>query len=554
MLSAPARRLARRAPALVGSLVLAAGLLAAGPTAHAADDPEALRMRAQALVREGRCEEALSLLARTGETERSARGERLRGQCLIELERYAEAVQALERARELDPALAEVDLDLAVARFHQGDLQGARAALADVEPALHDRPEYQLYRGLLLLQDAESREAATALERARETGPASADPVASYYAGLAWAGADEHERAEEALRRVQQLAPGSPWAEEAERALTEARGGEAGDWWLRGRLGFEYDDNVVLLGDGIPLPDEIASDGDVRGVWRLDGGYELLRTRDWSAGVLASYYGSLHQDLEDFNLQQPTLGFWLDRRLGEATTARLRFDAGYSWFGGDPFLFSMNLQPALHHEWSERHRSRVFANLYRSNYLFSPGPDVPDALAGGACPGGVTVCSPPGVDESEERNRDGEGFEVGFDHSVGVPAIRTELRGGYSYHYFDARGLEYSYQGHELRIGTETALPLDFTLRGYFSYLYKPFRNASTFPDPDDVTAGSAYTLEGGDRREDRYRWEVELERPLTEHLTGLLRYTYSQNNSNVDVFDYEREIAGAYVTFRFGS
>jgi tetratricopeptide (TPR) repeat protein len=511
-------------------------------------------VRASALAREGRCEEALVALAAA---EPSARVAFLRGKCLLDLRRHPDAVTALEEARRLDPRLEDVDLYLGMARFHQGDLAGAREALDAAEAGSADRAEYHLYRGLLLLQEAQSRDAADAFERARALDARVVDPAASYYAGLAWAASEEERRAEEALRRAKEMAPGSPWEVEADRALSRLGDGGAPSRWGWLKAGFEYDDNVVLRGEGVTLPAEISGTHDVRGVWQGHAGIELLRSADWSAGVTATYYGSAHFDLDTFDEHYPILGLWLDRRLAESTVLRLRYDAGYAWVDYDPFLFSHAASATLFQEWGRGvGRSRAFARYYRDNYLFSEDDDVPDGPGRtfARCLGrSDLVCSPPGVDESSARNRDGDGFLLGVEHDLPLAGLDTELTFGYRYDHFGARGKEYSYRGHEWRVETLSLLPWDLQLRSLVSYTYKPYRNRSSFPDPGALFLNREYFLQNERRHDDVWVFQVELEKFWTDRFSTSVAYTYVKNHSNVAVFDYDREITGIYVTWRFG-
>jgi tetratricopeptide (TPR) repeat protein len=533
------------------ALAPVAGALLFMAPAQAADQPEVLQLRASALAQEGRCTEALELLSRAGEGARTAL---LRGQCEIQLRRYVDAVASLESAKSLDPALRDVDLYLGIARFHQGDLQGAEEALEVARATSQDRAEFHLYDGLILLQAAESRAAAMALDRARELAPEAVEPTASYYAGLAWASADERSRAEASLERVEQLAPGSVWATEAEKARQRLQEEGPGNWWASVRLGVEYDDNVVLAGRGVQLPREISGTHDVRATWQLFGGYEFLRTQNWAAGVVGTYYGSAHGDLSRFNVEYPALGFYLDRRFSEATTARLRCDAGYAWVDG-PFVFTQALTPTLYHEWGPSGRSQIFGRFYRYNYLYGDSPDTPDGrgIPGTRCLNARhVVCGPAGMVESQYRNRDGQGITAGASHTVPLGALNTELTGGYNYHRFSTRGGEWSYDAHEIRMETRTQLPLDFALRTLVSYAYRSFRNRSSYPDPRDLVFNTQYPLQNEVRRDDLHRYEIELEKGLLENLSTSVKYTYYKEHSNVAVFDYDREILGWYVTYRF--
>ena len=534
------------------SLLLAAVLALAGPISASAEGEASLGVRAAAMARAGRCPDALALLDTA--TSESASRSLLRGKCQLELRRYPQAVASFEKAKQLDPTRTDVDLPLAMARFHQGDLVGARSALDAAAPNSQDDARFHLYRGLLLLQGADSASAVGALQRARDLNPLAVEPSASYYEGLALAGADQSSEAEEALQRVVELAPGTVWASEAEKAQDRLRG-EAKAWWAWIKAGFEYDDNVVLRGTGVTLPQDISGEQDFRGVWTAHGGYEFLRTRDWSAGATFTYYGSAHFDLSEFDQHYPVLGFWIDRRLAQATTLRLRFDTGYAWVDGKPFLWNNALVGTVFHDWGREGSSKAFVGYYRSNYLFSRVGDVPDGRGRpfSPCPDSSDiVCGPPGIDEDRERNRDGDGIVLGIDHLFRVSGLKTEFTGGYLFDGFDARGSEWSYAAHEFWLETRSFLPWRVELRSRIGYVYKPFDNSSTFPDPRGLFFNREYFLQGQSRTDDIWYFRVELEKFLTDNLSASVRYGYLSNDSNVAVFDYDRQMIGAYVTYRF--
>lgn len=514
-------------------LVLAALLLAAvGSLPAAAADRDAVAFaRATSLARAGRCPEALAALAELRAP--SAGSAHLRGQCQLSAKDYPAALASLEEAKRLDPQTPGVELHLAVARFHMGDYPGAREALDAAAPAAASDPQLHLYRGLLLLQEARSAEAARELARARSLG-SQVEPSASYYEGLAWAGAAEREKANEALDRVIRSAPGTPWATEAERAKSDLAGlaGDRGRVWGFARAGFEYDDNVVLRGDDV-FP-TAGGQHDVRAVWMLYGGRQLVGGRNWAAGVQGTYYGSAHFDLSEFNQHYPVVGLWLDRRIAEATTARVSYDVGYAWLAYDPFLFTQELRPSVYHDFGRAGRSEFFASFYKYNYLY-PVPSTP--------PGPVPT------DEEGARNRDGFGLAAGVEHTVALGVLDTELNGGIEYLRYSARGSEYTYQGVGTWIGSETPLPFDSVLRTQIGYAYLPFRHASTYPE----TVSPALTYQDDERSDDRWRYHVELEKYLTDTLSASLRWSWLNNSSNVRVFDYDREITGVYLTYRLG-
>ncbi|MCP5068254.1 MAG: hypothetical protein GY946_16960, partial [bacterium] len=276
--------------------------------------------RATALERSGRCSEALDLLAGVGEPTAAQRF--LRGRCHVQLSQYPAAESELQMAREADPGLAHVDLYYGMAAFHLGDIPAADAAIAKARTGSADRAELHLYDGLLALQRQENANAAASLDRARAMS-STVEPTASYYAGLAFAGADDAQRAVEALDRVIAMEPpGSVWADEARKAKERLEATESGAWWAWAKAGIEYDDNVVLRSQGTLLPDGISGSHDMRYVWMMHAGYELLREQEGAGGGARTYYGAALNGLDEFNQHNPVLSLWADRRLADPTTLR----------------------------------------------------------------------------------------------------------------------------------------------------------------------------------------------------------------------------------------
>ncbi len=507
-------------------VALAAALAMGVPATAAAEEQDVAVLRAGALARGGRCDEALALLAQSGAA--SARAVLLRGQCHVEGKRWVEAVAALDEALRLDPKLDEAKLPLVMARYHVGDLAGARQALDSLPANATQQPEYHLYRGLLLLEAAQSAEAGAAFDRARELAPTEVEPIAAYYSGVAWLSAKDRARADAAFDRVIALAPGSVWAQEAERARKGGAGaaGPLARWaWVR--AGAEWDSNVVLRGDDVSLPSEIGDESDGRAVWVLHGGAELFRRGSWSGGINGTYYGSAHFDLTDFDENHPTAGLWLDHRFDEATVLRVRYDAGHAWIDGDEFLFDQELAPTLYHDWGRAGQTQLGARFSKLSFLY---PVTAPALGGFA---------------SDYRNRDGWGWGVNAQHGIAVGGPETELFVGAGYFDYDARGGEYSYAGPNVWVGVETLLPAAFQLRATGGFAYLSFDNPSSFPDP---TTG---LLDPAHRRDHTWHARIELERELGAGFSALARYSYQDRDTHTDVFDYDRHIVGLYVTYQ---
>jgi tetratricopeptide (TPR) repeat protein len=510
------RGVARRGAALCG--VFAAVSIAGA--ARAADEAAVLQARAARLASEGRCAEALPIVreARTL-APGAADSALLEGKCLFQAGSYSEAVPPLTDAASLDPDSGEAALLLGMARYHAGDLAGASAALERAERQLPDRPEVPLYRGLLLLE-GDPAAAAGRFESAAARGGA-LEPAATYYAGVARSGAGQREEADRLLRRVQELAPGSVWAQRADEALRTPAAVYRLRRWLALYLGIDYDSNVVLRGAGISLPADISNESDGLVWWGAEAGHELFRREGWGGGVLGNYYGNVHFDLNDFDQHNLYAGFWVDRTLGEDTLLRVQPEFGQSFYDYDGYLRFYGVLIELLRDWGGPGRGDFYARYDYNDYLY----DIP---------------GPPALQST--RDRDGHSVRAGYDHYYAIDQD-TAVRGGPFFLYYAAQGDEYDAWGVGGWAGIERKLPWELTLDVLGSVAYVPYAHPSTFQVPPT-----------NDDREDVISLvQVALSRPIFDHTTLTVRYRYQDNHSNTDVFDYDRHVVGAYVTVAFG-
>ena len=115
------------------------------------------------------------------------------------------------------------------------------------------------------------------------------------------------------------------------------------------------------------------------------------------------------------------------------------------------------------------------------------------------------------------------------------------MRAGYVYQQYWSDGTDWDYQGHEFRLGYDATLPGQVGLNLLASYRYLPFDNISSFID---------FSVDPFEpRQDDAFRLSAVFERPINRYLSGSVRYTYTLNDSNVHVFNYDRHVVGGYLT-----
>ncbi len=497
-----------------------------------ADRGRVLADRARTLAEDGRCDEASGdLAAARADSPDDASVALLQGQCLIATGDFVGASQVLAEAKQLDPQLPDVDLYHGVALYHMGDYANAwaslQAAKGNVTPV--GMPDYELYTGLLQLERGEFREGALALERARAIDPDQVDPVASFYAGVAWQSLGEHQLARDNLRRTIDIdGKDGLWGKRAAELL---RGESIGDRAFFGAsLGIEYDSNVTLRSQAVVLPDAISDESDGRIVWSAYGGAELFRSNGWSGGIAASYSGNAHFHLEQFNTHYPVGTVWLDRDLTTYSFLRARYDIGYAWLDFDPYVLTQTGALEWHRNWGKWGNTEVAALWEWYEFLFN-----------------VDLLSPDPV-QARERDRSGTGVGGALRHRIDLPGLRNdvirrfELNGSYTYRRYWAKGEDWDYNLHELRLGFDSLWPWKIEFDVWGSAGFNPFDNVSTYSP-----AGF------GDRRKDFIgQVHSEIERPIYDWLSVSGRYWYIRNESNVEVFDYSRHVVGAFVNVDF--
>lgn len=555
----------RKYSAIIGSAFIVALGLASVPALAGAATVEEAVSAARRDVEQGRCEQAYRRLSAFEGLESRAR--LLAGQCRIRAGLYPEALGDLDRARGSrdlsSEQVGDVELYRGVALYHLERYTEAAAALDSADGLTRDDAQLALYRGLIALRDGDNDRAAPNLESAARLSPSLTEPVASYYAGLAWQGASERAKAREAFQRVIAIDGDGPWAQEAKKLLETT---ELFPYYARGSVGIEYDDNVILRG-GVTQNTrsqlDQSGEKDFRGVWRIDGGLQLFSVEDWSGGVTASYSGDAHFDLSQLNTHYPTIGGYLSRRLGPQTVARARYQFGHAWLNEDPFLQSHVGELLLAHNWTRAGTTTLVGEVLWNDVRFKDF-NVPDGQPGGSAGDACvpaspnSACGPNGLDEARERDRDGLGLGGAIDHRYLLPIPggldelleSVEVGGGYRFRWYDAQGDEWTHFAHIFSVGLEIELPLDFRFRSGASYELRQFDNPSTYPDRE--TVNQLYVLDGEDREEHEINFAAEVEKDLTDHISVSARYAYQENESNRRVFDFTRHIVGGYLNFRF--
>src|SRR5262249_55103191 len=249
---------------------------------------------------------------------------------------------------------------------------GARQALEEARPSSSGDARFELYDGLVLLQEGKRDEGIAALERARKADPTLVEPTASYFEGLALEHEGQRSQARDAMDRGVTNDPTGRWGAAARtrldqwsRSRTHPR-----DYWASITVGAESDSNVVLRGNGVELPQEINDEADMRAIWQANAGWQFLNTRDWGAGAMLTYTGTAEHSLPEFSYDYPIVSAWVDRRITERLSAQLQGDYAYGWVDGQSWVSEVAATPSLLYAEARDTYTRLFGRFQFSNYYF----------------------------------------------------------------------------------------------------------------------------------------------------------------------------------------
>ena len=419
----------------------------------------------------------------------------------------ARARELIERGLAIDPDDADLRTDLGVLQLEAGLTGEARESFDKVLAARPDDARAQLFAGIAAYRAGAYAEATPHLERAVALDPTLA-MQARYYAGLSEAFLGNLPVAEGAFDEVATQSPQHPLAQSAQRLRDQIRQPEpVRPWTLQVSAGGEYDSNPLLAGETVPRDD------DYRGVWRARGTYRVFEYEGFTLSAGAEGYWSIHHDEDEVDLQS-YLGFTNASYALGPVLFGLNYEFGYTFIDfDDKFRMANRVTPSLSIRESDIGLTQLYYQYQKLDFFNNPQTG---ALA-----------------------LDGHEQFVGVSQYFFLPAPVSYLRVGALGDFQNTRGTEFQYQGYELFAGSSIALPFDTQFDVLYRFADRYFDYNSFFPPNQNQHAKI-------------HKVTLELIKAVTKHIDVGLAGSLGFRKSNIPVFDYNRYIAGGYVTYRF--
>ena len=403
----------------------------------------------------------------------------------------------------------EQQMTKGVVEIEGGNFPKAAALFRDALKEKPEDPAATLYLGIALSR-AGDKEAEASLNRALALTPE--DPRTNLELGIHYFRLDQRDESTEYFEKTIRLAPGTELAEKATEYMKARREKKAAKRWSLGvTAGGQYDTNVVLTPDGVPLPKDVSQKSDWRGIALVRGRYAVPGERT-EGSIGYSFYQSFHSRLSDFDLTQHLLDLSGEIRITPSIQLKGVYLFEYIALGGDRYEYAHSVGPTL-----TIHEAKGFSTVleYRFKKLYYNDTDrFPD-----------------------NTDRDGSNHSGGITQNLRL-TDRLLLNAGYYHDVDSARRDFWDANGDKGFAGARVNLPYRIVIGAYAEYYRKNYGGI----DPS-----------AGVKRKDTTRtYSASAGISITDWFSIMLGQSYIENSSTVPDLAYKRGISSLFLNARF--
>lgn len=388
-------------------------------------------------------------------------------------------------------------------------------AIEEFRAAIREKPDDEratLYLGITLSR-SKDKEAETTLKKALSINPG--EPRTNLELGIYYFNKSIFEEAKDYFENTIKLAPNTGFSLKAEEYLKAIRSRAAmpGPWAMNISAGIQYDSNVVLESENGTLPQGISRKSDWSGIIYLKGQHNFLRSDNLNGSVSYSLYQSLHARLTDFDITQHLIELKASSVVLPEVSLAARYSFEYLFLGGDDYDFSHTLAPSLIIS-EGKGFSTAIEYQYRKKHFINT-----DIF-------------------TDNSDRTGSNNLIGITQHIPVSTSIT-ARIGYSLDEDSTRKDYWDYKGDKGFLGIKFNMPCRISLDFYGEYYSKNYE-------------GINYLISSIKREDIIHTYSASLTKALTDRYCITIGQSHINNNSNIDPYDYKRNISTLFFTARF--
>jgi tetratricopeptide (TPR) repeat protein len=480
--------------------------VASAPTATAkAGRPLDDLARGKADFRRGNYEEALESFSKERvRVPQSAEAAYYLGMTFKKMQDFQNAAQNLKDAVMLQPPIKEAFIELADAYHALGRYDEALHALEVAERDGIAPAQTAYLRGLVLVQKTDYSGALTSFGKAKMLDPklaSSADfQIANVYS--------RQGREAEALALFNEIAAREPDSGAGEMAKQQAEAlasktGRKQRFSAAVNVQYQYDTNVILQPDSGPTT-TVTNEDDTSVMVSVRASYEPELAAPWDLKFQYSFYNNAYSELSNFDIQSHTVGVTPSYRIGTGT-AQVPVNWNYTLLDTKKYVQSLTVSPRYSFVTGENQQTQAFLRFAQKDFF-----DVPSA----------------------EEDRSGNDVGLGLSWYRLIAEQKGYLSARYELNKEDTKGENWSYLGNKISLGALYPVLEDLKLTGSLEASLQNFDNV--------------------DRKDAAYTANLQGLYAITPTFDVQLQYLYVTTDSTVDVYTYNKHVAGLGVYARF--
>ncbi|MBI5238610.1 MAG: tetratricopeptide repeat protein [Deltaproteobacteria bacterium] len=433
------------------------------------------------------------------------------GMSYLKIEDFKAARTNLADAVRLSPDNMDARLSYAEALYRLNEFDASASELAAIEAAEGQRTgDFYFLKGLVLSKAGKNNEAIDAFKKAKEQD-IRLSQAADYQAGLVHMKENRFSEAKAAFKEVVVKDPATDlalYADEYGKAIAKREERER-PFSLSVGFRYEYDDNVILKPYDASAATGITNQGDDRKAWTLRAGFAPRLGGRWSLKADYSLYIADQTRLNGYDMTTHTLSLTPGMGLKKGSVNAALSYGKTTVFGSD-YLESYGIAPSYNMT-AGKGMATISLRAQMKNFAQPP------------------------VSKPEDRDSvdiaAGAGFFSPFMKDKGFYSMRYEANKE------DTKGDNWTYTGHKGSAGVFFPLDAGIKLKGYIEANQQSYGNVNTYF--------------GKKRKDLTFTKSLLISYAIFTKTELIAQYTHIKDNSNIDVYEYERNIISAGIEFK---
>jgi tetratricopeptide (TPR) repeat protein len=432
-----------------------------------------------------------------------------------QLNESEKAFEYFKKTLDKDPEHTDAHFQLGVVLIQKKEYKNAVSHLEQVYKKEPDREDLGYFLGFAYYQLGDHKKALSYFEKARTKDKTVASLIL-YYTGLAKQQTGNNKEAVIAYKKLIITDPTSPLAEPSQRLIETIE-----PKVVKKRFGVDfttkvqYDDNIILVPTTNVFNLRNKEKKSIIELFYLRGEYAFIRERDYDLSASYAIYQTITNKMRDMDVQDHIVSLDFSKRgqMGAMPyDLRLNYAYDYLLSNYDYLLQRHAIRPSF-----ILLENNANMTVFQYAFQVKEFKDKPIIL---------------------EDNRDAVNHEAGFIHFLRFNDAKHHIKAGYFYDREYTDGSNWDYSGNKFVAGFQYTFPKGIRLSADYEFKMSRYKNINVYFDKKrEDTERSLNTVVSKDIGKG---WSVSLE------------YLRRRNSSNIDLYDYRKNLYSAGVSWRW--